>query len=153
MKKWKIFSPNVKPEEKATRIMEDLAIQDWVIATWNVKDQTQSESLPSEVARHEIKEVANSNYEELINARDDKDDSIRLNQALGNVLISGEEYGYTEVQMRQFRTYVGAMQSDLTELTNKKILQRMKEMKAKWKLKPEANECAQKKCPDLENVF
>ena len=73
VKKWKIFSPNVKPEEKATQIMEDLAIQDWVIATWNVKDQTQSKSLPSEVGRHEIKEVANSNYEELINARDDKD--------------------------------------------------------------------------------
>ena len=63
------------------------------------------------------------------------------------------KHSYTEVQMRQFRTCLTKMQSDLTELTDKKILQRMKEMKAKWKLKPEANECAQKKCPDLENVF
>ena len=91
VKKWKIFSPNVKPKDKVKTI--------WMKYVGEVK------------------------------------------------------HSYTEVQMRQFRTCLTKMQSDLTELTDKKILQRMKEMKAKWKLKPEANECAQKKCPDLENVF
>ena len=76
--------------EKTTTIVMCGAIQDWVISTWNTKDQPQSKTSTSKVAEHENKEVTNSNYENLIKAGDNKDEDKRLKQVLGNVLISSE---------------------------------------------------------------